>query len=90
MSYDDQLIKIMQSLGPAKVDTSFVSESNDYTYIQKLQEGISEASDDSFDIKHKNLSKEEYDLVSSLLSFNPNKRKSIGELLDSPMFADIR
>lgn len=90
VSLSDQLIKIIQSLGPKNVDSSFIKDPTDMAYFKKMESGVKEKAHESFAYKHRHIAKDELNLIESLLVFNPSSRKMIEELLESPYFSDIR
>lgn len=83
----DQLFKIIEVLGtPCEDDLSFITDENAVKYLLSFrqQEGK------SFKEVFPNISDESLNLLDKMLKFNPLKRCTMSEILEDPLFDELR
>lgn len=91
LSSQDQLIKIIEGLGPDCKDDSFLHSKNQRSYLTQMTEGIDfETNKDVLKKLHDKIDKDLLAFLSRCLVFNPNDRSSVDDLLGDAIFEHIR
>jgi mitogen-activated protein kinase 1/3 len=88
----DQLFTILKTLGTEqKLPKTFFEEPKMFKYYKKASEFcMDETNQETLEDRHPNINPEFSDLLQNCLQLNPKNRLAISELLEMPIFKDIR